>query len=293
MKKIKDFLKAINAILTIPEIDGWVAASDLNEVSISDEAAKTLGDTVKGLLTQEAAKNNSTLKAFFKKQIYESAKGELLGNVDTQLHTLTKSLYGEEALAKIEPLEYTKEKFKVFQEIALEHQTKKADDKTKLMVEGLQKQLEKNQETHVRKLDEKQKELDKIKGGFEDRLTKAELKRRIVSKRFAEKYNEDDFKDVLTETALGKITKEAVIRLDDSGGLRIYDPENPEMKLYIDGSEITADTLIDKHIGKYLAKSEPKRSKFKEKLPDPKDKDRLETNTNVSSLGMSIATQGE
>ena len=290
MKKIKDFLKALNAIIKVPEIDGRIAASDLNDVEISGEAADTLSATVKSLLTEEAAKNNPGLKSYFKQQIYDSAKGELLGNVDTQLHTTVRDIFGEEALAKVESADFTKDKIKILQDIIVEHQTKKADDKTKLMVDGLKKTLEKNQDTYARKLSEKEAEIKKLSDGYEGKLVSADIKRRIVGKQFAEKYNEDDIREVLTETALKRITKEAMIKLDADGNLKTYDPENPDLELYIEGQKATVDDLIERHIGKYLAKSEPKKETHEVIVKEQiKDLD-ISQDPAISSLGIGIRT---
>jgi hypothetical protein len=291
-KKIKDFLKVLNAKLGIPEIDGWIAASDLNAVEISKEAATELEDSVKELLTPEAAKNNPGLKSYFKQNLTSSIKGEMLGNVDTQLHTITGNLFGDEARAEIEEIEFTKDKFRLFEEKLSDHQFKKADDKTKLQIEGMKNQLEKNQAAYKKKEDALIAEMTKLKSGMNEKLTHAEISRRIGSKQFAEKYNEEDMKSILMQTAISRINKEAIVKMNDKGELGTFDKDDPSMQYYIDGIEQTVDNLIDKHIGKYLAKSEPKRTKKEDKLPETKDKELKLAETKTSSLGRGIAQWG-
>lgn len=291
MKNIKDFLKILNGIITVPEIEGWIAASDLNAVEVSGEAAKTLSESVKGLLTEEAAKNNVGLKAHFKSQMMSSLKGELYGNVDTQLHTTVRDVFGDEALEKVEAAEYTKDKLKILHDIIIDHQSKKADDKTKLMVDGLKKQLDKNQESYDRKMLAKDDEIKKLNEGANEKLVYSDLMRRISSKKFAENFNEDDMKSILSKTAIDRIKKEAVIKLSEQGELLTYNPESPEMELFNeDGKKMNVDSLIEKHIGKYLAKSEPERIKTEAKIPEKQDKGRIYADPEISSLGKAIAS---
>jgi hypothetical protein len=288
MKKVKDFLKAINAKLKISEIDGWIAASDLDDVKISDEAVSELEESVKGLLTLEAAKNNAGLKNHFKQDLYNSIKGELLGNVDTQLQTMTGHLFGDEARSDMEKIEFTKDKFKLFQELTDEHQLKKADDKTKIQLDSYKKQIEKNELAYNKKLSIKDDELKKLNDGFNSRLVDSDLKRRLSSQHFADKYNEDDMKILLSEIAIKRINTEAIIKINDKGELSTYDKESPEMEYFVDGSRLSVDDLITKHIGKYLAKSEPKRQVRKEKLPEEKTEETLYNDPGISSLGKGI-----
>jgi hypothetical protein len=247
MKKVKDFLKAINAKLKISEIDGWIAASDLDDVKISDEAVSELEESVKGLLTLEAAKNNAGLKNHFKQ-----------------------------------------DKFKLFQELTDEHQLKKADDKTKIQLDSYKKQIEKNELAYNKKLSIKDDELKKLNDGFNSRLVDSDLKRRLSSQHFADKYNEDDMKILLSEIAIKRINTEAIIKINDKGELSTYDKESPEMEYFVDGSRLSVDDLITKHIGKYLAKSEPKRQVRKEKLPEEKTEETLYNDPGISSLGKGI-----
>ena len=292
MKNVKEFLKAINKIVKIPEIDGWIAASDLDAVEISDEAATTISDSVKGLLTEDAAKNNSGLKTYFKQQLSDSIKGKMLGVVDTQLHTITKDLFGEEALAKIQPLEFTAEKVKALHDIISEHQTLKADDKIKLQIRGLKDLLKKNEDIYNQKISDKDHEIQKINDGLSSKLTNAELLRRVSNEKLADKYNEDDMKSIITETTLKRINKDAVLKLDKNGGLLVFDPENPELKLYMDGAEMTADGLIKKHIGKYLAKSEPPKKITETKfVKKDSNNDDFFADPNISELAKGIIAQ--
>ena len=289
MKKIKDFLKTLNEILKIPEIDGWVAAENLMDVEISDSEA--VEEAVKGLLTFDAAKNNNKLKAHFKEQIYNAAKGEMLGVVDSQIVNTTRDLFGDEAANEIEAIEFTKDKIKKFSELSFDDRGNNADDKSKKTIESLRKQLEKNQQTYEHKLDEKEGQIKKLTTGYEGKLVNSEIKRRINSKQFAEKYSEEDLKDVLSQTAINRITKEATIKLNNEGEAVVYNPEDPEMELYMDGKKATLDNLIDKHIGKYLAKSEPKRTETKFVQGENGSKQNIHQTDKVSSLAKAMATR--
>ena len=79
--------------------------------------------------------------------------------------------------------------------------------------------------------------------------------------------------------------------MNEKGKLATYDKDSPDMEYFVDGVHQSVDDLITKHIGKYLAKSEPKREKRKEAVKDPEKKEQnIYNDPGISSLGKGIRT---
>ena len=239
MIKLKDFLLDINKTLSIPGIEALSSASDIATIEIDDETAAQTTTKLGTLMSIDAAKNNHDIEAHFKTKLHPTIKGELFGNLDTDLMGTAKNLFGDEALGKFKDLEWTGDKIKLFGElakVAIESESG-GDEKIKTINTELNKQivdlnkvLEKSNKDH-----EKDRKKDKL--GFETILIDKEFDATFNKYNLGDKYEGDLFKNALKADVRQKVSKIAKLTLSEDGQIIPRNPENDGLELFINGNK--------------------------------------------------------
>ena len=96
--KAKDLILTINEFVNSNELSSLAGSSAFQDVDVQDDTIEEVKKKLSGLMSQEAAINNHELESHFKKKLYPTIKGELLGNIDTDLIKTAKELLGDDII---------------------------------------------------------------------------------------------------------------------------------------------------------------------------------------------------
>jgi hypothetical protein len=259
MGKLKDVILEFNNQVNSNELSTLAGASGIADIEVGDETITEIKTKLSGLMSMEAAQNNHDLEATFKKKLYPTIKGELLGNIDTDLVNTAKDLFGEDAPDQFKDIEFTSDKVKKFAELTKGLIAKGANDsELKKLNEGLKNQIDELSKGFQKDLSRKDKEIQKINQGFNDRLIQKEFNSQAANYSLGEKYTEPFVKKALFNEVFSNVQKKAKLTLNDEGSIIPMNPENSEMKLFIDNKEVDFKSLLDAELAPYIKKSGPR-----------------------------------
>lgn len=235
MALLKDLLLELNNTLNNNEIVAIAGASGIAEIEVGDETITEVKTKMGGLMSIDAAKNNHDLEDHFKKKVYGSIKGELLGNIDTDLMGSVKSILGDDALDQFKEIEFTGDKIKKFTElskIAIESK-EGGDEKIKTLNAGLNKQVadltagfDKAEKTH-------EKDIKKLQSGFAEKLIKKDFRAAFNAYNLGDKYQEDFFKESLHDKIFSDANSVAKLTLSEAGNIIPKNPDGNDLELFI------------------------------------------------------------
>ena len=118
----KEFLLQLAKMLDNKAIKEIADKLKDNDRAITDEVAtelqEALGESMGNLLSVEAAQNNKELEKYFKTKLFPTLKGEILGNIDTEIDGFAAKMLSTEAAQEILSEENTKNKLKLLNEKA-------------------------------------------------------------------------------------------------------------------------------------------------------------------------------
>lgn len=247
MPKLKDFLLEMNKTLANNEIVAIAGASGIAEIEVGDETMTEIKTKMGGLMSLDAAKNNHDLEDHFKKKVYGTIKGELLGNIDTDLLNSAKTILGDESVDKFKDIEFTGDKIKKFTELTsllvkdLVENKDGGDEKIKTLNAGLNKQVA-DLTANIDKAEKaKDKEIKKLQIGFDEKLIEKEFTATFNTYNLGDKYQEDFFKSSLREKIRKDVQGVAKLTLSEKGDVIPKNPENIGMELFIQNKPV--DTL--------------------------------------------------
>ena len=245
MPLLKDLLLELNNTLANNEIVAIAGASGIAEIEVGEETMTAIKSKMGGLMSADDAKNNHDLEDHFKRKLYPTIKGELLGNIDTDISSTVKNMFGDDAVDQLKEKEFTGDKIKFFAEL-----TKKAieskdggDDTIKELNTNLNKQIvELN--TNIDKIKkDNEKELKKNKTGYENSLIEKGFEATFNSYNLGDKYNEELFKNALRDDIRTKVNTVAKLTLSEDGNIIPKHPENAGLELFVNNVKI--ETLKD------------------------------------------------
>lgn len=259
-KKIKDLILAFNENINSNELATLAGASGLADIEVSDNTIEEIKTKLGALMSKEAAQNNPVLEDHFKKKLYPVIKGELLGNIDTDLYKNAKSLFGDDIENEFKDIEFTSDKIKKFTELTKTLIEKgSGDTKLKEVNSGLKKQIKELSESFNKDISKKDKEIKNINSGFNDLLIKKEFTSKMSSYNLGEKYNEDFVKKALFEDIFYKVQKQAKLTLSENGSIIPKNPENVELELFVNNKKIEdVKDIIDPLMQSYIVKKSGK-----------------------------------
>ena len=255
MPKLKDFLLEINETFANNEIVSIAGASAIAEIEVGDDTMTEIKTKMSGLMSIDAAKNNHDLEDHFKKKVYGTIKGELLGNIDTDVLATAKIMFGDEKANEIKEIEFTGDKIKKFSEVTKEAIESKdgGDEKIKILNVGLNKQLADLRLEMEKATKANDKEIKKLNSGFTEKLIDKEFSATFHSYTLGDKYQEDLFKNALRDQIRKDVQGVAKLTLSDDGNIIPRNPENIDMDLFIQNKPVeTLKDVMDPLMSPYI-----------------------------------------
>ena len=189
MAKLKDFLLKLNETFANNELVSIAGASSIAEIEITDPTMTEIETKMSGLMSIEAAKNNHDLEDHFKKKVAGAIKGELLGNIDTDIMQTAKTMFGDDKANEIKDIEFTGDKIKKFSKFTKEaiERNGTGDEKIKTLNIGLNKQVADVRLEMEKKDKDHKKEIKKLNTGFTEKLIDKEFSATFHSYNLGEK----------------------------------------------------------------------------------------------------------
>ncbi len=257
MAKLKDLILAINGFANSNELSALAGASGIADIEVGEDTINDVNTKLSGLMSLEAAKNNPELKVHFKKTLHPELKGELLGNLDTDILQQTRSLFGEDAVREFDNIEFTGDKVKkVFELAGKMAQSKATDDKLKGTVENLRKQLEEATNNLNAKLAEKENQLKTAHDEFKTKLIRERFNGLMADYKLGEKFSDPEFKEFLSNKMYGEVAKKAHLTFnDETGAIVVKDPSDVNLDLYANNKKVESiKELLDPIMEPYVVK---------------------------------------
>lgn len=283
MSKLGDLIKIINEHANSNELEALAGASGVQEIEVQDETINEIKNKLSGLMSIDAARNNTELSEYFKKQLHPTIKGEILGNIDTDILQNTKSLFGEDAIKQFEGLDYTGDKIKKVFELAKNTlSSKSTDENLKKLNEDLKKQIAELSTNFETELTKKQQEIENKSKDFEAKLINRDVKGLLSNYKLGEKYQDDFVKESLYNKMFNDIQKKAKLTYNENGELIPRNPQNPDLELFEGNKKIESiKQLLDPMMEPYISKNPTIKVEY-EKSKEPE---------RLSALGRSFIRQ--
>ncbi len=242
MALLKDLILDLSKKFDNNELVALAGASSIAEVEVGDDALADIKTKMGGLMSVDAAKNNTDLDKFFKTKHYGTIKGELLGNIDTDLMGAATSLFGEDGIEKLKEVEFTGAKVKMFGELAknaIESQSG-GDEKIKTLNTNLNKQIADGKIITDKLVKDHEKELKKLISGHDSDLINKEFDLAINQYALGDKYTAEDWmKTSLHENIRKQVKSITNLTLSKDKKVVPKNPDDASMGLFIEGKEIT------------------------------------------------------
>ena len=260
-KKVKDFLREINKYLASNELEALASASSLDGAEITDDGFNTVTDKMKQFLTLEAAQNNSLVEDHFRKKLYPIIKGELLGNIDTEIDAVAKQLFGEKA-SDILTATFTKDKVKKFNTLSQEVLASKLKDSDKqALLDQYAKQINDLQGKHADELKKKDEEFHKKESEFHTSIIKAKFMELAKGYKLQDAYQKPDIQNLLLSGFFDKIASQATLKLNPAGEIEVYEKDDPLRQKFEGSKKIGVKDLLDPVMQDYINKAPGKPAK--------------------------------
>ena len=261
MAKLKDLILAINENVNSNELSALAGASGVQDIEVQDDTITDVKSKLSNLMTADAAKNNADVKAHYKKMLHPEIKGELFGNLDTDILQLSRSVFGDSVTEQFEGLDYTGDKVKkVFELTQKLAQDKSSDEKLKATNQALQKQMEELTENLNSKITEKENELKTAHADFKNKLIRERFNGLMADYKLGEKFSDPDYKEFLSNKMYSKISEKAQLTFNDNGAIVIKDPSDANIDLYENNKKVESiKELLDPLMESYVVKqTDPK-----------------------------------
>ena len=255
MAKLKDFILELNETFANNELVSIAGASAIAEIEVGDDTMTEIKTKMSGLMSIDAAKNNHDLEDHFKKKVYGTIKGELLGNIDTDVLATAKTMFGDDKANEIKEIEFTGDKIKkfaAFTKEAIESQ-EGGDEKIKTLNVGLNKQVADLRLEMDKASKANDKEIKKLNSGFTEKLINKGYSAAFNSYTLGEKYQEPLFRDALHDKVKKEVQAIAKLTLSDEGEIIPKNPDNIDMDLFIQNKPVKTlrdvmDSIMSPHI---------------------------------------------
>jgi len=258
MGKLIDILSAINAQIGNDKLGELIKTEAVTAIEIDDEAVTDATTKLKGLLTIDAAKNNTDIQAYVRDQIKPAMRRDLLGKIDVEILSAARDLYGDEATSKLNDIEFTNDRVKKFTQMAKDQiSVGSKDTKLKEINDGLKNQINKINAEHAHQIEAKDAEVVKVKKGFTDKLIKNQVTSMLSSYKYGEKYEDDFIKKALFDDVFSKLQKQANLTLSKDGTIVPKNPENPDLDIYVNNNKVTElKEIIEPLLEPFIKKSD-------------------------------------
>lgn len=279
MGLLKDVLLDLNNTFNNNELAALAGASSIAEIEVGDETITEIKTKMGGLMSIDAAQNNTDLDKFFKNKHYGAIKGEVLGNTDTDLMNSVKSIFGEEAVEQFKEIDFTGDKVKKFTELAKAQIESKdgGDEKIKLLNTNLNKQISEGKIASDKLTKDHEKELKKLISGHNSDLIEKEFDVAINQYTLGDKYTSEDWmKKSLHTNIRDKVKSITKLILSEDKKVIPKNPDDNSMALFVEGKEInTLKGVLDPLMKDFIKKVNDADHKKKEGDYVPAEKVKL------------------
>jgi hypothetical protein len=232
-KKLIDLAKLLSNHVNSQEVSAAFSASEPWSVEISDEEFEKASGQISSLMTFDSAINNSKVLNSLKDKVDEAYKFDLKNNVKKDIYTEAESKVA--SIGKRFGLSLEGKKLDEMVESINSVNLQKTDNKA---YEELQTELAKEKERAV--------ELEKkFSNDITDFKINTNLHNKLSSVQLAKHYQDERIKNSLFNDIINEVKSKATLKLDDTGQIKAYQKDNPEMELYGENNKkLGVDDLI-------------------------------------------------
>jgi hypothetical protein len=232
-KKLIDLAKLLSNHVNSQEVSAAFSASEPWSVEISDEEFEKASGQISSLMTFDSAINNSKVLNSLKDKVDEAYKFDLKNNVKKDIYTDVESKVA--SIGKRFGLSLEGKKLDEMVESINSVNLQKTDNKA---YEELQTELAKEKERAV--------ELEKqFSNDITDFKINTNLHNKLSSVQLAKHYQDERIKNSLFNDIINEVKSKATLKLDDTGQIKAYQKDNPEMELYGENNKkLGVDDLI-------------------------------------------------
>lgn len=239
------------------ELNAFATSGALQDLEIADETAEALQSAE--VMNLESAKNNGELGKYFRSKLYPEVKGELLDRVDQKINVVAKRLLNEDQLNALNEIEFTQDRVAKFGEFVESTLAEKTDDtKLKESLKKAQKEIEQLHEQGAAKEEEYKNTLQAKMHEFKNEMLRRDVYNIARDYELQDAFKTtDELKNSIYSIVWNTVTENAVPKYDESGKIRLFQKENPDMELYENNKKVEVNSLVEKAIAPYTKKSDP------------------------------------
>lgn len=259
-KVVKDILETLNNQINSNELSAALKAESFEgEYALSDTGLLNIVSQTKELFTLESAVNNPSVIERINKDSYPKHMKTIMNKFEDKLKPVMDKL----------GIDYTEAEFISDKIGDIEEKINQAAAKgdNKEVIEALQKEL---RELHSANESREEEFNNKIQENEQSYIAKSIKDKFILTANnytWAEAYSDHDLKGALLDKKWDKINAIATLKLSDTGEIKVYQKDSPELELY-EGNKIqTFQSLLEPEINAYLKKSSPEKVTKAETTP--------------------------
>lgn len=240
MPKLIDVLKVVSNQINNNEVSAALGASEPWTVDISDEEFNAASAQINGMMTLDSAVNNVEVANAIKPKVRADIEGELKRELKSSMYTNLET--------KVEGLG---------DKLGLDLKGKKLDDQIdalgKISVGQSSKDIEKVHGEFAQYKEEAEKKILEEKTRFSDFKINTTLQNKMSSIPLAKPYQDERIKTSLYNDVINEVRSKAIVKVDDRGQVQLFNPDNPELKLYNENNKETGiNDLIDPLMQPYI-----------------------------------------
>jgi uncharacterized membrane-anchored protein YhcB (DUF1043 family) len=255
MSNIKELLKELSKSLNSNALSAAVSASNINDVTFSDEDFSQIKTQLSGFLTEESAMANPKIIESIKKSVFPMHKKTILEQVENELSPI-----GTKLGIDFSGAEFATDKIKLLSGAIEEKLLKGSNPDTEKLVnslkadkESLSSKLKQFETDFVPKA-----ELDKISQGYQAKSLQRAFALKSNSFDLQDVYKDDRIKRALVNEIWGEINSAARLEFSDDNETEIRVLQKDlDKELYVNNKAVKFDDMLTEKFLPYLKKSEP------------------------------------
>ena len=237
-----------------------IAANNSFDLEVEEDIINEINSGFEGLMTMEAAKNNPEIVEHVKANIHKPLKKSILGTIDEAILDYSGKIFEKDQVDELKGIESTNEKLKKFMTLSQDFITRHSKDgdsqkvvaQLKTQVEDLNKQIEKTRASS-------DKEMQKLKSGYEDQLIDHQLRSSISKFELGSEYTKEPFiRDAVLDKVISQVRQRSKLAYDPENRKVVpLNPENPDLPLFIDNKKVEDLDLLIKPLIDPFVKKQP------------------------------------
>ena len=242
-KSIIDVAKLLSGQINSNELSASVGASDPLSVQISDEEFEKIQDQVKGLMTMDSAINSPEVAKAIKPKLINDLGSELRGEAKKSIYETIEGKFTE--LGNDLGLDLSGKKLDEQLGMIKAAKTKEGSSKTAQDYEKLNQDFLKFKE-------QAEQEKENLIKEHKNSQINAKLMAKMSSVPLAKAYQDPVIKNSLMEGVLKQVRSKAHLDLDETGEIKLFNPDNKDMELFVENKKIGVDDLVNPLMQPYI-----------------------------------------